>query len=569
MIGRKRCGRELGLLFGLAMTAAALTGCAGEVVGGEGEPAGLGASEATPTHVHLMPMQSEDGSHSTWTAPAGAHLNYYGGPVLSNVKVVPVYWTSGVNFQAGIQSFYAGVTNSAYMDWLIEYNTPTQTIGRGTATASVIDPSPPAGTLITDAQIQAEITRLINAGTVAAPDPNTLYMMHFPPGITIKDSGGSLSCVQFCAYHGTYSRNGSYVYYGVLPDLGGACAGGCGGSTQYNNSTSVASHEMIEAVTDAAVGVAATIAAPLAWYDQTYGEIGDICNGQQGTVLGGDGVTYTVQQEFSNQANNCIVTKTVTANDFSITGSPASQTVTAGASTTFSVATAVTSGSAQTVSLTVTGLPTGTTGTFNPTSVTAGSSSTLSLNVGAGTTAGTYALTLKGTGTSLSHTAGVSLIVNAAGGGGTNLVTNGGFETGNFSGWTQAVGSTAVTNFPHTGSFSARIGRGAPVFGDSAVYQSVSVPATGTTTLTFWADLFCKDTFANDQQKALIMDSTGATTLATIFNVCGSGAGWTQTTFDLTPFAGKTIRIEFVSHDDGGAGNGSYFFVDDVVVNNH
>ena len=45
---------------------------------------------------------------------------------------------------------------------------------------------------------------------------------------------------------------------------------------------------------------------PLAWYDRNNGEIGDICNGQQGTTVGGDGVTYVIQLEFSNAANNCV-----------------------------------------------------------------------------------------------------------------------------------------------------------------------------------------------------------------------------------------------------------------------
>ena len=83
------------------------------------------------------------------------------------------------------------------------------------------------------------------------------------------------------------------------------CGNGCGSSSQLNNTTSVASHEMIESVTDAAVGLATGTGAPLAWYDTTNGEIGDICNGQQGTVVGGDGATYTIQLEWSNKANRC------------------------------------------------------------------------------------------------------------------------------------------------------------------------------------------------------------------------------------------------------------------------
>ena len=136
-----------------------------------------------------------------------------------------------------------------------------------------------------------------------APTADTLYMVHFPPGVSI-DLDGSGSCVVFCAYHNTFVHNGVNVYYGVMPDQGGSCAGGCGTDPSlFNNLTSVSSHELIEAVTDAAVGLATTVGPPLAWYDQTNGEIGDICNAQQGSIAG-----YTVQAEWSNKASACIVT---------------------------------------------------------------------------------------------------------------------------------------------------------------------------------------------------------------------------------------------------------------------
>src|SRR5256885_13075037 len=145
-----------------------------------------------------------------------------------------------------------------------------------------------------------------------------------------------------------------HLYSGVLPDMSSSsgCATGCGTSTTFNNQTSVASHEMIEAVTDAEVGLAAVVGPPLAWYNSASGEIGDICNAQQGTIVGTDGVTYTVQKEFSNVANDCIVSRNVTpANDFSVSVSPSSQSVNAGSSVNYTVSTATTSGSAQTVSL--------------------------------------------------------------------------------------------------------------------------------------------------------------------------------------------------------------------------
>jgi hypothetical protein len=99
-------------------------------------------------------------------------------------------------------------------------------------------------------------------------------------------------------------------------------------------------------------------------------------------------------------------------NEFSISASPSTVTVTRGNSGTSTISTAVTSGSAQTVSLSASGVPSGATATFNPTSVTAGASSTLTLNSGTAA-AGTYSITVTGTGTSATHSTAVTFVVNA------------------------------------------------------------------------------------------------------------------------------------------------------------
>ncbi|HSS01549.1 MAG TPA: proprotein convertase P-domain-containing protein [Kofleriaceae bacterium] len=98
-------------------------------------------------------------------------------------------------------------------------------------------------------------------------------------------------------------------------------------------------------------------------------------------------------------------------NDFSITPNPTSQTVAAGSSTTYTVNTAVISGAAENIALSVTGLPGGASGTFDPTSVGAGGSSTLTVTVAAGTPASTTQFTITGTGASATHTASASLII--------------------------------------------------------------------------------------------------------------------------------------------------------------
>jgi hypothetical protein len=296
-----------------SILAATAVGCAVEVPGTTDDPAVLESPGDAIGHEHLMLTSDararlEAEQVTPKEGRAVKKLTYYGGPVLKNVNVVPVYWNSSVALQSNMNAFYSAVTAGQYMTFLSQYSTtsPAQTIGNGTRGTPFVDSNATAS--VTDAQVQARLNALFTAGTLPAPNNNNLYMVHFPAGMTITDSGGSKSCVVFCAYHGTYVRNSQNVYYGIIPDLGsGGCQNGCGTSTVANNTTSVASHEYAEAVTDPAVGLATVYAAPLAWYNSTYGEIGDMCNGQQSSAVLNDGLTYTVQKEWSNKTGACAI----------------------------------------------------------------------------------------------------------------------------------------------------------------------------------------------------------------------------------------------------------------------
>ncbi|WP_043635699.1 M20/M25/M40 family metallo-hydrolase [Nonomuraea candida] len=96
--------------------------------------------------------------------------------------------------------------------------------------------------------------------------------------------------------------------------------------------------------------------------------------------------------------------------DFSLSLSPVSGSAAPGQTVSTTVATQTTQGSAQTVTLSATGLPAGTTATFTPPSVTSGASSTLRLAVGSSTAQGTYPITVTGTGTA-THSATYTLRV--------------------------------------------------------------------------------------------------------------------------------------------------------------
>jgi uncharacterized repeat protein (TIGR01451 family) len=286
----------------------------------------------SPQPIRILPFGRKIGSASSIQsqAPTGAHLTYFGGPVISNIQVVAVFWGpnvfSGITANGAIDQFYTDITTSRYFDLLTEYTTvgvtgpggatTNQTIGHGTFGGKfTITPSlcpGPAACSVTDTQVQAELTSQINAGHLPAPQTdahgivNTYYAIYFPPSVTISIDATTKSCVSggFCAYH---SNTGSNIPYGVLPDLStGGCSLGCGGGTVFQNATSVSSHEMAEAITDAQVGSATVFGPPLGWYDNppNLGEIADLCDPIDVPVNAGAS-TYTVEMLFSNVQNNC------------------------------------------------------------------------------------------------------------------------------------------------------------------------------------------------------------------------------------------------------------------------
>jgi hypothetical protein len=185
-------------------------------------------------------------------------------------------------------------------------------------------------------------------------------------------------------------------------------------------------------------------------------------------------------------------------NDFSLQASPSSQAVNQGGSVTYTVLTTTTSGSSQSIALSVANLPSGVTASFNPSTVSSGSQSILTLSATSSAATGTYSLTLVGTGSSASHTTPFSATV-------AKVTTSGALLTSsplNFSFNPQAVdtasspfvfslvntGGTALTisSITESPQFFASFpsGQGLPITlqpnGGSANLQVVFIPnATG------------------------------------------------------------------------------------------
>jgi hypothetical protein len=529
-----------------------------------------------------------------FAAPAGAHLSYFGGPIISNVQVIQVLYGSGsYNPQiAGTTSptmgnFFADITSTGLISLLQQYNTPVsggtgQTFGNGTfgGLFQIVPAAGNNGSTITDTQIQSELLAQINAGHLPAPvldaqgNPNTLYMIYFPPGKTISQ-GGSNSCQAggFCAYHGTTSStlNNKHVLYGVLPDMqaGSGCSSGCGTSTVFGNYTSVTSHELTEAMTDADVGIATTFAAPLGWYDQTNGEIGDICNAQQGSYTA-NGTTYTIQLEFSNSANNCVNFPVVSGPNYSLSASPSSLTVTQGTNGSSTITVTPSGGFTGSVSLSTSALPAGVTASFgtNPTT----GSSVLTFTASSTATTGTSSITITGTSGTLSHTTSISLTIAASGGGGAQqLIVNGGFEAATASPWVLTAGvlNTSASEPPHSGAKDAWLDGYGTTHTDTAD-QTVTIPSTAVSaTLTFWLHIDTAETTtttAFDTFKIQVLNSSN-TVLATLgtFSNLNKATGYQQHSFSVLSFKGQTVKIRFIGTEDTSLQTS--FVIDDVALN--
>jgi hypothetical protein len=170
-----------------------------------------------------------------------------------------------------------------------------------------------------------------------------------------------------------------------------------------------------------------------------------------------------------------------------------------------------------------------------------------------------------------------------------NRVLNGGFESGDFTGWTTGNSSDCLGQncFPGTAPALPSIDTGTVYAGsDSAFlgdptsgtaegrgytffYQDVTVPATGTTTLS-WYHLDKTTEFgygaAFDGQQVLILDTTNGL-LANAQTNANNDTTWQHGTYDLSTWAGTTVRVYFRVYEDAAADPTS-MNVDNVAVTN-
>lgn len=263
------------------------------------------------------------------------NLTDHGGPVMRQNTVHAIYWipsgySVSANFESLIDGYFQNVADASGRSDN-DYSVAAQ-YGDSTAPGayrvsfggSVVDSDPfpangctdgPLPVCLTDAQIQAEIDKMIAAHGWQAGLTNEFFIFTPEEVGSCFDSGSSTCAYSYyCAYHSSFTSSfgdGTVVYanepYAALPAASGACdSGERPNGDAADAEINLVSHEQAESITN-----------PLgnAWYDAAGYEIGDKCAWIFGQPLGSTGGSgtgtdyneqigsgkYYLQQEWSDQ----------------------------------------------------------------------------------------------------------------------------------------------------------------------------------------------------------------------------------------------------------------------------
>ena len=214
-------------------------------------------------------------------------------------------------------------------------------------------------------------------------------------------------------------------------------------------------------------------------------EFHDITSGTSGSysaVTGYDLVTGWGSPNGTGLIN--ALAPTSTSPNFTISASPGSVSVVQGNNGTSTITTAVSGGFNSAIALTTSGQPTGVTVTFSPTSIAAPGSgtSTMTIAVASTTAAGTYPITVTGTGGSVTQITTVTLTVTTVAAGNFTLSASPTSLTITRS----SHGTTTITITPSNG-FAGSVTLSASGLGTGVTASFSPNPATGTSTLTLTA----------------------------------------------------------------------------------
>lgn len=245
------------------------------------------------------------GLRQPMTVSAGMNLSYYGGPVQtgSNEYDILVNCSNESCWGGLISQFQNDLGGSNMMHIVDQYNAAGAYAFGGDYPATYNT----SGTL-QDADIFNILYSVITTNALPTGYASEFHVFLGSGVQQCSTSAGGCYAQQYCAYHGSNDWSDiGHVLYSVEPyqDIPG-----CQVSNQPSPNGSIAdstastlSHETFETITDPDVA-----ANNIAWYNQTGGEIGDLCAPAVGVPTGNVQLgtdTWEIQMEYSNSISDC------------------------------------------------------------------------------------------------------------------------------------------------------------------------------------------------------------------------------------------------------------------------
>ena len=290
------------------------------------------AASAQASHIRgVVPAHGQPNAAANAAGTAG-NLLYNNGPVMHTNQVYAIYWIPATysvagGYQATIDGFFqnvaadSGKTSNVYYSDTQYYDTSGPIAYQSGFGGAITDsnPYPRSGcrdrytkVCLTDAQLQAEISRVVNSHYPTGT--STEYFLFTPKNVG-SCYGSSCAYSYFCAYHSNIGSGSSAILYANMP-YAAYVPKACGSGQSPNNNDAdstinVTSHEHNETITD-----------PLgtAWFDASGNENGDKCAWNFGTAVNGPPGAewnqaigsghYYLQQEWSNNSSGCVLTGT-------------------------------------------------------------------------------------------------------------------------------------------------------------------------------------------------------------------------------------------------------------------
>jgi hypothetical protein len=210
----------------------------------------------------------------------------HGGAVIQFVRAYLIFWGNAWAgnpnpSSAGITTAMNQIVSGGYLTGLAQYRGVGQGYILGTHTVSTSNPPNP----FTDNAVANLISGLIGAGTIPNLDADnqTLYIVFMPQGVNSASRG-------VIGEH-TYYTDGSgrRVHFAWVTNNG-----------TLSSVSIIASHEIAESMTDPEGS--AILGDPGTCSGGGWCEIGDVCEGTEGTVSGA-----SVQSLWSQNARACVV----------------------------------------------------------------------------------------------------------------------------------------------------------------------------------------------------------------------------------------------------------------------